>query len=181
MTGIAYTAVETFEPSDEEAWRNYIEWSKLVHLKEMISLDSALCPNIVPEIIEQDWDHLAPGYFLFGLFSDLAYLLNRIKDETKYQVLATLREPQDNNTSQFQDKRFHFKGYDLIEEATSISALTNCGGFDLAFSNNDLSEYGLITDFNRAFAIKNLLQQHYPDEHHADCTVWAIWRMQSET
>ncbi len=180
MRGIVYTANETFDPSDHEAWQNYVAWSKLDHLKEIISLDNSLCPSVVPDLIEQDWDYLAPEYYLFGLFIDPTYLLNRIKDKTKFQVLAILREPQDYNTSEFHDKRFHFKGYDLIEEATCISALTNCGGFDLAFSNNDLSEYGLITDFNRALEIKNLLQQHYPDEHHADCTVWAIWKMESD-
>lgn len=180
MAGIAYTAIETFDPSDQEAWRKYIEWSKLDHLQEIISLDCALCPTIVPEIIQQDWNYFAPEYFLFGLFFDLTYLLNRINVNCKHQVIATLREPESNLVTLLEDKRFHFKGYDLIDEETQISALTNCGGFDLAFSKNDLSEYGLITDFNQAFEIKNLLQQHYPDEHHACCTVWAIWKMESD-
>lgn len=47
------------------------------------------------------------------------------------------------------DKRFKFYGYDLLEDFTSISALTNCGGFDKAFLPKDISEYGLIIDFKK--------------------------------
>lgn len=78
------------------------------------------------------------------------------------------------------DKRFKFYGYDLLEDFTSISALTNCGGFDKAFLPKDISEYGLIIDFKKAKVIQQLLMGKYPYEPHADCTLWAIWRMDSD-
>lgn len=104
-------------------------------------------------------------------------MLSRIKTKSQYQIVATIREPKKNDISTFQNERFVFKGYDLIEDETRISALTNCGGFDLAFQNNDLSESGLLSGYEKAYQIRDLLLKNYPDENHADCTVWAIWKM----
>jgi len=55
------------------------------------------------------------------------------------------------------DKRFKFMGYDLIEEFTRISALTNCGGFPKAFLNNDLNKSGLIKSYEQAILIQKSL------------------------
>jgi len=35
-----------------------------------------------------------------------------------------------------------FVGYDLIEEQTQISALTNCGGFPDVSATNELNRFG---------------------------------------
>jgi hypothetical protein len=72
---------------------------------------------------------------------------------------------------------FIFMGYDLIEESTQISALTNCGGFPETFSNDELNRYGLISDFVRACEVKKLLPRHHPEEHHSKCELYAIWRL----
>lgn len=77
----------------------------------------------------------------------------------------------------FRDARFPFCGFDLIEEQGTISALTNCGGFDKAFLLTDLSECGLIVEYAKAVAVQELLRAEYPDDPHAFCRVWAIWRM----
>jgi hypothetical protein len=58
-----------------------------------------------------------------------------------------------------------------------MSALTNCGGFPNAFANSELSQTGLLLDFHRAFEVQQLLRAQYPDEHHANCHVWAIFRL----
>lgn len=79
------------------------------------------------------------------------------------------------------EERFRFYGYDLLEDSTRISTLTNCGGFDNAFSPEDISEYGLIQEFDKAKQIQLLLVDEYPDEEHADCTIWAIRRMEFDT
>ena len=39
---------------------------------------------------------------------------------------------------------FEFVGYDLVDIQSTASALTNCGGFQEVFSNNELSEKGLL-------------------------------------
>ena len=66
---------------------------------------------------------------------------------------------------------------DLVERGGEISALLNCGGFDKAFAGADISEYGLLTDHAKATEVQRLLRAEYPNEHHADCDVWAIWQM----
>lgn len=77
------------------------------------------------------------------------------------------------------DDRFRFYGYDLIDDVR-ISALTNCGGFDKAFLPQDISEYGLIKEFDKAKQIQSLLVTEYPDDAHAYCSLWAIWKMESD-
>jgi hypothetical protein len=68
-------------------------------------------------------------------------------------------------------------GYDLIEEQTQISALTNCGGFPDVFRNEELNRFGLIDNFERASKVRSLLVQRHPEEHHAQCEMYAIWRL----
>ena len=75
---------------------------------------------------------------------------------------------------------FSFYGYDLIEEGSGVSALNNCGGFEKAFANKYVSEVGLIEDYHLARDIQNRLLEFYPEEIHADCDLWAIWRMDRE-
>jgi hypothetical protein len=70
---------------------------------------------------------------------------------------------------------FEFVGFDLIELETQTSALTNCGGFVGAFSPHDLSSKGLISEYGRAVEIQRELRRLYPEEHHANCELWAIF------
>lgn len=78
-------------------------------------------------------------------------------------------------------KGFTFCGFDLADD-WQISALVNCGDyeagdyFDRAFSVDELNEYGLISDHGRVREIKRRLTEEYPDECHAYCAVFAVWR-----
>jgi hypothetical protein len=72
---------------------------------------------------------------------------------------------------------FSFIGYDLIEEQTQISALTNCGGFPDVFQNEELNRFGLVNGFERAQEIRSFLAERHPKEPHAQCEVYAIWRL----
>jgi hypothetical protein len=78
----------------------------------------------------------------------------------------------------FNDPRFAFRGFDLVELQTGISALVNCGGLDRAFAPTELSDCGLLADHARALAVQKRLRAEYPDEPHADCDLWAVWQMQ---
>ncbi|MEK1923951.1 MAG: hypothetical protein AAAB11_00735, partial [Rhizobium giardinii] len=44
-----YIAVEKFDPSKGLQWRDYIVWSGLTQLDEIVSLDGMLCPLILKE------------------------------------------------------------------------------------------------------------------------------------
>jgi hypothetical protein len=100
--------------------------------------------------------------------------------DKKFVVIAAMHEPTLSLVEGFKDDRFIFKGYDLME-GDSISALTNCGGgFNLAYTGDDLSESGLVFNYQRAYEIKDDLKKYYPYDNHADCAVWALWKMKDE-
>ena len=58
--------------------------------------------------------------------------------------------------------------------------LPTCGGFPDVFDNRELSSKGLLTSFTRAVQVQSELRAKYPDEHHADCHLWAVarWRLE---
>lgn len=71
---------------------------------------------------------------------------------------------------------YEFVGYELLDQDFNISALTNCGGFDETFQPTDLTDKGLIYDFEKAYDVKKRLLENNPEEHHADTNVIAVWR-----
>ena len=177
-----YIAVEKFSPKDGQKWEEYIRWSGLSQLTELVSLDICLCNRVLSEFTTDDYKHFNQGPYLSGFFQDLGYLLKRVGSKTNVQILAAARDPSSETINLLPDSRFEFKGYDLLEVedlagSTGISALTNCGGFDKSFSNSELSEVGLIKRFARVREIQKSLATNYPDEPLAQTTVWALWRM----
>ena len=180
MKEIWYTARNTFDPDYHVAfsWEKYIEWSKLFHLKELVSLDSML--NEVafePEReTEEDWNFIITDEsYETGFFTSLEYVLEHTTDKKKYNLIAATKEPDKNKRENLSDE-FEFLGYDLLDKDYSISALTNCGGFDETFKPSDLNEYGLVTDYSRARQIQKDLVKNNPEEYHADCYLFEIWR-----
>ena len=172
---ILYTALETFN-KDSDGWEKYKEWSQIKHLKEIVSLDCALCPFVLKELADTDWEHLKENVPFFGLFDDLDYLKSRIDKIQDCQILAVSYGAIENDIALFSSPSFEFKGFDLTEAKTGISALTNCGGFPEAFSNNELSDAGLIKEYKRAKEIKESLMANYPEEPHAQTEIWGIWK-----
>jgi hypothetical protein len=146
-------------------------------LTELVSLDSSLCGPVVREIVDDDWAHIVNADFMLHLFTDLDYLVRRVGDLRGRNLLCVYRNPASHPeapvTSNF---RFAFEGYDLVEVGGGTSALVNCGGFPEAFSNDELSVHGLLSSLDRANEVQHSLRQHYPDEPHASCNVWAIFR-----
>ena len=172
-----FIAVEKFSPHSGQAWQEYIAWSGLNHLREVVSLDILLCAPVVDELTAEDWNYNVQENYLTDYFHDLDYLLRRVDTFDHINILAVLLNPESDARHLWADDRFEFLGYDLIERTTGVSALTNCGGFDQAFANDDLSPVGLLTAYDDACTVQNLLKMHYPDDPHADCDLWAIWRM----
>jgi hypothetical protein len=171
-----YIAVEPFSPSWGDAWTEYVEWSGLTQLEEVVSLDSSLCPCVIEKLEDEDWHHNVQEDYVIDFFRDLDYLQKRVAGVERVSILAAVRNPKEECRNAFPDPRFRFKGYDLVETQTGMSALTNCGGFPLAFKNDELSTVGLIPQLSRALEIQASLLKNYPDEHHANCDVWALWR-----
>jgi len=176
-----YTARGTYNKNFDEdgiSWKKYIEWSKLTHLKELVSLDELLNENLV----EPDYDNAEDWNFIHcedsvptDFFTTLDFVFKRLKVKNKFNLLTVLIEP-DKDCKNINVENYEFVGYDLLDQYFSISALTNCGGFDETFLPTDLNEMGLIDDFTKAHEIKNRLLENNPDEEHADTNVIAIWR-----
>lgn len=177
MTTPYFIAVQKFGPHAGQAWQEYIAWSGLTHLTEVVSLDILLCAPVIDELAAEDWNYNVQEDYLTEYFHDLDYLLKRVEPRDGVNMLAVRLNPTADTQQQFTDERFEFLGYDLVERTTAVSALTNCGGFDQAFNSSDLSSVGLLESYDDARRVQGLLKTHYPDEPHADCDLWAIWRM----
>jgi hypothetical protein len=172
-----YTAVEPFDPTFGQAWTNYVQWSGLSQLTDVVSLDSSLCPSVIRELEAEDWEPNVHEDGMIGFFRDLDYLLRRVASVARVNILAVVHEPSQECKDAFPDPRFRFAGYDLI--GSGMSVLTNCGGFPRAFRNEELSHNGLVSMLARAKEIQAALREHDPDAEHTDCDVWALWRMHS--
>jgi hypothetical protein len=142
-------------------------------------LDGILNETLVePDYNNPDeWNYIHTfGEYETGLFTSLDYVLRktRIKEE-RYNLLAVVIEPNQDCKNIVVDN-YEFVGYDLLDQDFSISALTNCGGFDETFLPTDLNDKGLIDDFTQAYDIQKRLLENNPKEYHADTNVIAIWR-----
>ena len=170
-----FIATERFDPTDGEKWRQYFEWAKIPNLTEIVGLDSMLCPHLPQEICDEDWPHLVNEDFRTDYFLHLDYLLRRIQNQPRRNILGLYRNPPVHVADSPAGGDFIFMGYDLIEEQTQISALTNCGGFPDVFNNSELNSCGLILDHGRAIEVKKLLAKKHPEEPHAQCEMYSVW------
>jgi hypothetical protein len=173
-----YIANEKFDPVNGTGWKEYIQWSGLTQLTEVVTLDGMLCPFALPETKDSHWPHIVNEDNMLNFFVDLDFLLSELADTSNLNVLGVIRRPS-KDVRHLDWNGFTFLGYDLLDQDVSTSALTNCGGFPEAFENSELSSVGLIPDFDRAVEIQGTLRsKYYPPEHHADCDLWAIFRRQ---
>jgi hypothetical protein len=113
--------------------------------------------------------------FMLNFFLDFDFLIEQIKNIERKNVLCVFRNPHQIPAAP-SAANFKFVGYDLLEVNGGISALTNCGGFPDVFANAELSEVGLLTDFGRASEVQVLLRSLHPNDPHANCDLWAIFR-----
>jgi hypothetical protein len=172
----AFTILERFDPTWDR-WPSYIAFSKLAHLTEVVSLDALLCRGVVGhELLDEEWSHYLPEIDAVDAFDDVDWLVARHPVGPKEQLLQFVLEPDRDAESALNDERWEFIGYDLINKGGRNSALTNCGGFDDVFLPKELNDKGLVTSFAEAQRIRAELLEKYPEEHHANCTLYAIWR-----
>jgi hypothetical protein len=172
-----FVATEKFGPLDVQSWETYRAGAGIPGLVEVVSLDGSLCPRIINELQAEDWPHIVNEDFRVTYFYHLDYLLKRVVHVPRRNILGVYRNPDTHIETQPAPGDFVFLGYDLIEEQTQISALTNCGGFPDAFANAELNTFGLITGFERARGIQRRLAELHPQEPHAHCERYALWRL----
>ncbi|MFN8007053.1 MAG: hypothetical protein U0V70_08560 [Terriglobia bacterium] len=171
-----FIATQKFTPGDGEAWEKYVTWSGLRHLNEVVSLDSMLCPTLLPEIKDEYWPYIVHEDFMLNFFTDLEFLLKQLPEGQDRNLLCVYRNPEGPPPSYQGPVNFELLGYDLVDVEGDVSALTNCGGFPDVFLNSELSSKGLLTAHSRAMQIRGELHGKHPEEPHADCHVWSISR-----
>ncbi len=171
-----FIAVDKFDDS-HSFFDKYKEDTGLTQLKRVISLDSLLCTPIIStnNFSDEDWTHSVHADYYCDFFTDLDYLIRRVQDKNNFNILSVILSPEIELSNAFDNPNFVFCGYDLVEEGLGNSALTNCGGFPRAFENAELNQNGLLQTHKRAIEVQDALKNHYPDEDHAFCDLWAIW------
>lgn len=170
-----FIATEPFTP-DDQSWNKYMRWSGLTQLKELVSLDPILCPSVLKELKPDYWAHIVNEDFMLDYFVDFEYLSHEVVHLPKKNMLCVFRNPQQEPVAP-SVAEFEFLGYDLVDIQNSASALSNCGGFPDVFVNSELSPQGLLPEFQRASEVRRILRSTHPEEVHANCNLWAVFRM----
>ena len=149
--------------------KEYEAFSRILNRKEIVTIDMLLCEALfekAPFRTEGDDDSIS-SYALL-MFKSLS---------PNEQIIAYCKNPYESHKNHSLNNDFEFCGYDLSDEMTTISTITNCGGmFDKAISYDELNRFGLIDEYKSAFRIRDLLNQLYPDDDHACCEVYELWR-----
>ena len=171
-----FIATEHFDPSNGDAWTKYISWSGLNQAEEIISLDPMLCPTVLPEIKEEYWPYIVNEDSMLNFFTDLDFLLRQVSETERKNLLCVFRDPTVHPEIPRNLRNFEFVGYDLVDIRGSASAITNCGGFPDMFENSELNSKGLLSELTRAIDVQRQLKNKHPEEHHANCHVWAIYK-----
>ena len=83
------------------------------------------------------------------------------------QILAVIVRPFVKRKSILEKDNFTFCGYDLVELATDISAITNCGAMFESINYKNLNEYALISTYIEAKETQTRLIEEAPYESHA--------------
>ena len=174
MSEIWYTAVEPFTPARSD-WPRYVEETRRTQLEEVVSLDLLLCPSLVDDVEADDWTFLA-DFPHTGFFVSLDYLKERLEGVRHRNLLAVIYKPEQEERDRILEDA-EFIGYDLVEDATGVSALTNGEGFGFTFASEELNRFGLIDTFQRALEVRQALRDQAPDRFHDDAEVWAVWRL----
>lgn len=174
-----FIATEPFGPQAGDGWTSFIQCSGLSQLTELVSMDSMMCPSVLPETKPEYWPHIVNEDYMLHFFTDLPVLLNEISSIEERNLLCVFRNPPEAPRAPTEIVAFEFLGYDVVDTEACASALSNCGGFPDVFLNDELTQHGLIRSLGRAMEIQKNLRKNHPEEHHADCDVWAIFRAPS--
>jgi hypothetical protein len=133
-------------------------------------------PTVLPNIKQEYWNYIVKEDFMLHFFTDLDYLRSETAAISRKNLLCVFRNPTAEPSGAQVQEGFEFIGYDLLEKDSGMSALTNCGGFPKAFSNGELSAKGLLMNHERSRTVQEALIREYPNEPHANCNLWAIFR-----
>lgn len=161
--------------AQQQPFDDYRAFSGFHHIKELVTLDSMMCPDLVDELRTADWDHNVQEDFRTSLFRNADYLLTRQPlDAQKHQLIAGFESPPAQLDAPI---GFAICGHDIMDSYFGNSTLTNCGPIPEVFQPTEVNSFGLIDDRDRAFAIRDTMRALQPDDPHlGNCEVWLLAR-----
>ena len=92
------------------------------------------------------------------------------------QIIAVILRPDLDPIGYMETRGFTFCGYDLVEEETLTSVITNCGGGFDSIPYEKLTDYALLPTYKDAVLVQLALVEEAPDEPHAYCIICEVWR-----
>jgi len=177
-----YLATHRLDACSSE-WLGYVAWRGLPQLTEVVTINTIVDAGLLSN---EDWRHIASyedvdrhGPY-FTEFQRLLEYLNLVipeyeLDVARLNILCAVREPTESPVPPFAWPAFELLGYDLVDRAMCISQLTNCGRHDF---DAELNASGLLPTLTRARQLQaELLLDHPVVDPHANCSVWAIFRL----
>jgi hypothetical protein len=173
---IGYIAVKKLDQDSSIAWKSFLKESQLTFVKDVVTLDSELCPSIVQKLSEEDWKHKAHEFVAHDIFSDLVYLEKRVSHENDVQILAILPNPTPADVGRFSNPGFDFLGYELIDIETMVDPILNCSSFRDLIPTSNLNQNALISSYDRGNELQKELLKRFPNNLHSDAVLFAIWR-----
>src|SRR5688500_16089912 len=123
-----YTATEKFDNTynkDGMSWEKYIEWSKLTHLTEVVSLDRLLNDTLVELDYNNgdDWNFIhVSGQYQTSFYTSLDFVLKRLRPTNKFNLLTVVLEPG-KDCKKLDIGGYEFLGYELLDREFGTSPL----------------------------------------------------------
>lgn len=175
MANWIYTARKRFTPQVGDGWADYIKWIGFAKVKEMVTIDYMLCPNLITVLTDADWSHNVHVGHRTSWFHDLTYTRQRCDWRPGHdQIIAMLDSPEVEHTA---PTGFAPCGFDIVDGFDAISVLSNCGRLPGIVDPLAVNAYGLLTDLATATTIAEVIRETFPDDPHCnDCNVWQIAR-----
>ena len=172
-----YAARRRFGPHHGERWTAWVAWSGLAHVRELVSLDTILCPEAPERLVAEDWEHNVHADYQVMHFRSLAYLQQRVAGTPDLNVLALLQNPTAPEVAEIRPPGFDFAGFELLDVHGDVSALTDCGGFPAVFAGGELNAFGLLSDSRGPTTCAAAPDARTPRSRTPQCDVWALWRL----
>ena len=89
-----FAARRRFGPHHGARWREWVAWSGLTGVRELVSLDTILCPELPEELVTEDWEHNVHADYQIRQFRSLPYLARRVTETPDVHLLALLQNPE---------------------------------------------------------------------------------------
>jgi hypothetical protein len=173
--GPLYITVDRFDANRGEEWLQYLSCMERNNIQEVVSLDGGLCPPMIRELRDNDWQHIVNENFMLNYFIHLDYLLERVGEWKTKNLLCVYRNPETEPIFPTVPIRFHPLGYDLVDVSGTSSPIASIG-FPDVYSNDELNQYGLFNSIQRAREVRLALYAKYGGAHHTQTHLWAIGR-----